>query len=68
MVSPFKDLNNSRMVLMGSGASLLNGADGNLLLGDAADVHEWWDRVLAPLNANQRRSAATIVMYTTWNI
>lgn len=45
---------------VGSGANLLTGVDG--------DIHEWWNRLLAPLNANQRRLVAAILMDTTWNI
>uniref|UniRef100_K3ZL48 Uncharacterized protein n=1 Tax=Setaria italica TaxID=4555 RepID=K3ZL48_SETIT len=53
---------------MGPGASILCGADGNLYNAADGDIYDWWNRVLEPLNANQRCSVAAIVMYTIWNI
>nr|TKV99375.1 hypothetical protein SEVIR_8G038900v2 [Setaria viridis] len=45
---------------VGSCADVLTGTNGN--------IQEWWSITLAPLNAKQRRSVATILMYATWNI
>lgn len=53
---------------MGPGASILCAADGSTLNDSEGEFQDWWNRVLEPLKAKQRRSVAAITMYTTWNI
>ena len=34
----------------------------------ATDIQDWWNQTLQPLKGKEKRSAAAVLMYATWNV